>query len=336
MRMHLFMALAVPFSGGVTASAFELGWPVDCVIGKTCVIQNYLDSDPGPAALDYRCGGETYQGHNGVDIRIPSLRAMGDGINVLAAAAGRVVRMRDDMPDHGADPAANARADVGNRQCGNGVAIDHGDGWETQYCHMRQGSIIVRPGESVVAGAPLGHIGLSGDTVFPHVHLSVRHNGRIVDPFDPEKNAMRAAACTPATPPANLWNAATARQLAYRSAETLNVGFATGRITMADVESGRLDAKVLPADVPALVFFGRAIHLLKGDRQRVALLGPDGAVLAQSETEPVEREKAQVFAFAGKSRAGRDWPMGTYTGRYTILRNADTVASAVGSVEIKE
>ena len=31
----------------------ELVLPVDCVLGATCEIQNYVDRDPGPGARDY-------------------------------------------------------------------------------------------------------------------------------------------------------------------------------------------------------------------------------------------------------------------------------------------
>jgi murein DD-endopeptidase len=32
------------------------------------------------------------------------------------------------------------------------VVIDHGGGWETQYCHLREGSVLVRPDETLDAG----------------------------------------------------------------------------------------------------------------------------------------------------------------------------------------
>lgn len=331
---RLLSTLLPLLAGPGAASAFELAWPADCVAGKTCVIQNYLDDASGPAVHDYQCGAETYDGHDGIDIRVPTLRAMTNGVRVLAAAPGKVARLRDGEPDHGASERENVV--VANRECGNGMVIDHGDGWETQYCHMKQGSLLVRPGDTVAAGAPLGQIGLSGNTVFPHVHLSVRRNGRTVNPFDPDGTAAVAGTCTPASQSKSLWDAATAKLVAYRQAEVLNVGFATGAMDMGDVESGRLDDRTLPASAPALVFFGRAIHLQKGDSQRLELRAPDGSVLAESETEPVERDKAQVFAFAGKKRSTGTWQAGTYTGRYTVLRGGTVIASADATLAIKD
>ena len=61
--------------------------------------------------------------------------------------------------------------------------IEHGEGWTTQYCHMRQGSVRVRKGDRVAAGAPLGFVGLSGGSEFPHLHIVARHDDRVVDPF---------------------------------------------------------------------------------------------------------------------------------------------------------
>ena len=59
------------------------------------------------------------------------------------------------------------------------MLIDHGGGWRTQYCHMRQGSVRVRKGDRVRDRQRLGTIGLSGKTEFPHLHLSVRFRGKV-------------------------------------------------------------------------------------------------------------------------------------------------------------
>ena len=43
----------------------------------------------------------------------------------------------------------------------------------------------MKVGDNVQVGDVLGKIGLSGRTQFPHVHVSVRHNGTCIDPFAP-------------------------------------------------------------------------------------------------------------------------------------------------------
>ena len=72
---------------------------------------------------------------------------------------------------------AGSRTTSRDRNCGNGVVIRHADGWETQYCHLRRGSVQVAEGDRVEAGEPLGLVGMSGEANFPHVHLSVRRDG---------------------------------------------------------------------------------------------------------------------------------------------------------------
>ena len=82
-----------------TAQAIELGLPIDCDVGRDCVIQHYVDHDSSSKARDYRCGTLTYDGHNGTDFRLPNLAARRAGVSVLAAADGQIVRRRDGMPD---------------------------------------------------------------------------------------------------------------------------------------------------------------------------------------------------------------------------------------------
>ena len=90
------------------------------------------------------------------------------------------------------------------RDCGNGVVIDHDDGWQTQYCHLRRGSVGVTRGQAVARGDRLGVVGMSGRTQFPHLHLSVRRDGAVIDPFAPSDPPR----CTDAaqTAPAPLWS----------------------------------------------------------------------------------------------------------------------------------
>jgi len=63
------------------------------------------------------------------------------------------------------------RERVKGKECGNGVVITHGDGYETQLCHLKQASIIVQKGDQVKKGDILGFVGTSGASEFPHVHF---------------------------------------------------------------------------------------------------------------------------------------------------------------------
>jgi murein DD-endopeptidase MepM/ murein hydrolase activator NlpD len=38
---------------------------------------------------------------------------------------------------------------------------------------MKPGSVIVRPGDRVPQGQPVGRIGFAGDSIFPHLHYSL-------------------------------------------------------------------------------------------------------------------------------------------------------------------
>lgn len=138
-------------SGSAWAIAFTM--PIQCEYGRTCFIQNYVDDDASANASDYHCGSLTYDRHKGTDFRLTDFSAMARGVDVLAAADGKVLRLRNDAPDTGMDAGRDA---IGNRECGNGLVIAHAQGFETQYCNMKQGSIPMHAGDTVKAGDVLG------------------------------------------------------------------------------------------------------------------------------------------------------------------------------------
>lgn len=288
----------------------ELVLPVDCVLGQTCEIQNYVDRDPGAGAQDYFCASRSYQDHNGVDFRIPDLAAQRTGVAVLAAAPGVVSRLRDGVADVSVKTIGLAAVD--GTECGNGVVVDHGDGWETQYCHLAQGSLVVDQGETVAAGQPLAQIGLSGQTEYPHLHFTVRKDGAIVDPFAPGADASLCEAR------GALWSQAAGDRMVYRRGAVLNTGFASGAVSMEAVE----EAAIAPAarSAPALVAYVRAIGLEAGDVQHLKVTGPDGAVVAETRIDPLDRAKAQYLLYAGRRTPPEGWPPGTYRARYWVER----------------
>jgi murein DD-endopeptidase MepM/ murein hydrolase activator NlpD len=305
---------------------FRLALPLDCTFGETCFIQQYFDHDPSSGIEDYRGGTMTYDGHDGVDLRVPTMAAQREGVAVLAAAAGIVKATRDGVAD------VNVRAiglqSVAGRECGNGVVISHDGGWETQYCHMARGSVRVRDGERVEAGTPLGLVGLSGQTEFPHLHFSVRHLDAMVDPF-----AARPSDGRNAVPP--LWSDAAAEALAYHSPTLINFGFADEVVSLRDVELGRAGLRRPGADSPVLVAFIRAIGLKAEDVQTFTLKGPGGDVLVQSESPPLTGNMAERFMFVGKRKPSAEWPRGTYEAEFEIRRDGATALSRHFSFDLE-
>lgn len=301
--------LASPALTRAAASPPKLAFPMACVPGRSCEIQHYVDRDPGPGVRDYRCGVQTYEGHNGIDIRVPDMAAQRRGVDVLAAAPGRVSRLRDGVADISIRaPGAPA---VANQECGNGVVVDHGDGWETQYCHMARGSLRVKQGDAVVAGAPLGRVGLSGNTEFPHLHFTVRRAGVVVDPFAPTPGAACGVQ-------AGLWTAQAQGAMTYRQGAVLNAGFATGPVSLEQAETGEIAAPGRTA--PWMVIYVRSIGLQAGDETEMDLRGPDGASLAHARARPLDRWKATWLSLIGKRTPAGGWPPGVYVADYKVWR----------------
>jgi len=297
----------------------SLGLPIRCTPGKDCWVANYVDVDPSKGVQDYRCGPETYDGHKGTDIAIRDLAAMRAGVPVLAAAPGVVIGMRDGMADVDVRKIGGRKALKG-MDCGNGVLIRHADGWSTQYCHMRKGSVTVRSGDKVAAGQQLGLVGLSGRTVFPHVHMTVRHGKTVVDPFI---GLSRNRDCGPGPHP--LWKNDIMAELPYKTATLYHVGFAGSKPSLDDIRSGRLDADVLPRDAPALYIWVEAFWARPGDTILFTVTAPDGGDLYRAEQE-FETDKKIVGGrttfVGGRERGPELWPVGTYRGEVRLVRDS--------------
>lgn len=181
-----FMGIGL-FWGGAWAyadcssSELNLRWPMGGVDGRDWVINNYVDLDPTPGLRDFRNNvgnlAKTYDGHNGIDIDLPSFRTMDSGATAWAAEAGTVIEVQSDSFDR------NMEAPSG---CGpwNHVYIRHANGFTTWYGHLKRNGIVVKVGDVVEAGATLGLIGSSGCSSTAHLHFEVRDcDNKVVDPF---------------------------------------------------------------------------------------------------------------------------------------------------------
>lgn len=309
--------VALPASG-----APLLEHPVDCTLGQDCYIQNYVDVDPSENWSDFACGRLSYDGHKGTDFALHTLADMRRGVDVLSAAPGRVSGTRDGMKDMliTKDPPPEIRG----KECGNGVAVDHGDGWITQYCHMKQGSIAVAKGDFVEAGTKLGQVGLSGKTQFPHLHMSLRHNGQVVDPFAPKG--------TNGFCDTHLENALWADNPGYVPGGLLRIGFNDKMPLFDEVKTGEAGAYPITAEAQALVLFAQGFGSQKGDEVSFTITGPEGFNV--SHVAVLEKTQAHYFRAAGKRRPHDGWAPGSYLGKVSLIRNGKTVSYMEQSLQI--
>lgn len=298
---------------GVAGPVLEI--PIACDMTRDCSIQKYVDRDPGPGRLDYRCGMLTTDGHGGTDFRLRRFPDLGRDVAVLAAAPGRVVRTRDGMPDASvADPDAEP---IGERLAGNAVVVDHGDGWETQYSHLKQGSLQVRPGDRVAAGTRLGTVGMSGNAEYPHLHFDLRHNGQKVDPFA----AATAGGCGPAG--SSLWSAAARSALDYRPTLVLSAGFAASSVE-APTAFRNVSPPLRLTDPSALILWGNVSGVQAGDVEKFRVLAPKGGVMLERES-PIIVSRLHWIGFAGLRRPAEGWQSGIYIGVYQLVRGGKVI-----------
>jgi LysM repeat protein len=112
---------------------------------------------PSAGKVISRFGPRSGRMHSGTDIK------MEKGDTVYAVFHGTVSR---------------ARSYYGY---GNMVALNHGGTLETSYAHLS--SFLVKPGEHVRKGQPVGLAGSTGRATTTHLHFEIRDGNK---PFDPE------------------------------------------------------------------------------------------------------------------------------------------------------
>ena len=304
----------LPPSGLLAADPSSFSLPIRCEPGKNCWIANYVDIDAANGkVLDQACGVATYDGHRGTDFAIADLSVMRSGVPVLAAAEGTVVGIRDGVSDAAVN-SDEARTAVRNRECGNGVRIDHGNGWFTQYCHMRKGSIAVHTGDSVARGQRIGLVGISGLAEFPHVHFQIERDGKVIDPF---VGAAPGTACGREHP---LWDTAAEKTLSYEPTAIYNAGFAGTTPRVVDARDGRYRDAAIDAHSDGLVLWAEMYWVREGDRVTLTIRSPKGTVM-HTRTVPIERAQARRFVYSGLRRKVEPWPAGEYAGEITLERS---------------
>jgi hypothetical protein len=317
---HLTKALALMclwLSPATAQDLPSLTFPVECSLGETCFLQQFVDRDPGPGARDYTCGPQSYDGHTGTDIRTADLAAMARGVAVIAAADGVVRALRDGVPDAGTAAMAPGQG------CGNGVVLTHPNGWETQYCHLMEGSIPVTVGMQVAAGDRLGLIGYSGRTEFPHLEFLLRRDGQIVDPFAPSA----LAGCGDDT--GALWSQA----LDHTGGGILSAGFSPTIPEFGAIKAGSAGTDTLATRADALVLWGYVHSARVGDVLALRITDATGQEVHSAEVT-LDRTQAELFRAIGRRTPAGGWPPGRYTGDLRLIRGGAEIDRQTTTVTV--
>jgi murein DD-endopeptidase MepM/ murein hydrolase activator NlpD len=150
--------------------------PLDACGDGCSVVTTYFDHG---GSRDWACGSLTTPDHEGTDFAlIGDFTAQDQGRDVVAAADGIVVATHDGEFDR-----CRTGDCGGDNGLGNFVIIAHSDHSASVYGHLRNGSLVVAPGEHVTCGRVIAQVGSSGHSTGPHLHFEWRVDGRPRDPF---------------------------------------------------------------------------------------------------------------------------------------------------------
>lgn len=317
----LILIFFLPFaalSAEEESPAVRFRLPVKCTYGTDCWVLNTVDHSPDAdgKAMDSACLTRTYDGHKGTDIAIVDEAALARGVDVLAARGGTVLRLRDGEEDRFPNAQQLEETRKANKDCGNAVLIDHGNGWQTMSCHMKKGSIAVKQGQKINAGDKIGQVGLSGYTQFPHLHLGIIHNGKVIDPFT---GTSSEDPCGTGGSP--LW---ADEYIQYQDLAIAGSGFADKAPAMANLERDMAGLKNIKSrEAGALVFYAVLLGAREGDKIELSITGPDKKIFAKREVVQ-DKTRARQMVFVGRKTDQVQLPDGPYVGQIVITRGEKT------------
>jgi len=147
-------------------------------------VSAYVDHDVNPdSVVDFACSDLSYDtptyNHQGTDYAAYPFgwHSMDENrIEVIAAEGGVIVYKENGHFDE------NCTA---NNLTANMIIVEHPNGTQTWYAHLKDGSLTSKVvGDSVATGEYLGVIGSSGNSTGPHLHFEVRNAaGDVIDPY---------------------------------------------------------------------------------------------------------------------------------------------------------
>lgn len=298
-----------------TTKAFELQFPVSCQIMGDCWVTNLVDlRGNNNQNEDYMCGKKSTNNSNSTHISLRNPSQTSRNYAVIAAEDGIIKTARN----------------VGGF-CGYRIVIDHGNGWETSYCHLKPKTIIVNEGDAVKQGQIIGALGMSGQANWPHLSFAVIRNGMIFDPYSGRSN-IEGCTTTNLSP---LWKDNISPP--YEPAHLTGIGFTIGYPTDPQIIHGMDPAAEISSKTTQIALWGMMMNILKGDDIHMQILNPYGEIY--NETHIIAKANRDYYPiYYSVNRKNMLWDLGHYIGKITITRNVNGKKITAGkftTVEIR-
>lgn len=324
--LALFLAL-IPLTA-IAQTSPQFAFPIDCILGQDCWVINYVDTDPHPkSARDFTCGNKTSEGHKGTAIAIRSRLEMQKGVNVMAAMDGKILRIRDGEDDL---PKTNEQYQAirdANKDCGNGIIIEHDNNTQSFYCHLKKGSINVKPGDEIKQGDIIAQIGQSGYSEFPQLHITMIQDGAHIDPFT--ANFINDG-CGKATD--NMWEP----DITYEPYSVFDGGFSDKTPDFKAIEKGQSHPKTLSTNSKSLIYWAGFYHATKGDTFTLTITDPSGNVVIERKHIIEKSRKLPSYFYTGRKLNGKALTPGTYTGTITYQKGSYPPKTFTHTVKVEE
>ncbi len=327
----IWAVLAVLFLAGGAALAEEPVFPLSCIPGQTCWIIGYPDLNATPGvAQDYACGPGADDGDVFLHLAIKDVSKIPMNIAVFAINDGVVKDASDGLDDLVAESKRALPRGISN--CGNGILIDHGGGVRSAYCHLKKGSIAVKPGQKVQRGDIIGAAGQSGVALWPQLAFSIRKGGFFVDPI----TGMTTAEGCGQKPDPQV--ATPAQFLEYQPAAITTLGFSNAEMSEGLMALGKAPIFTqLSREEPAINLYGMIVGLRARDRVEIRIRDPRGRTFF-TESYTAQEDTLRAPINAGRQRGYIGWRQGMYTGEVSVTRSIqqkDYVVSRAVTVKVE-
>ncbi len=320
--IHIILFFILLLSPTLTnAQTPKLAFPLDCTLNKDCFTATYMDMDAKDNTYqDFTCGRKTYDAHKGTDFAIRSRIEMDKGVNVLAAANGTILRTRDGADDNPKTMDEYTAIRKANKDCGNGIIIQHKDNLQTFYCHLKQGSIQVKQGDTVKTGQPIAQIGQSGFSEFPHLHFTVIKDNKHTDPFTGTSANQGCGVLKN-----SLWET----PLFYEPFTLYDGGFITASTPdFTTIKAGTyIHPTTLKANAEALIYWIALYHRVAGDEIRMTIRDPQNQIIGTRNITIETNKKRPTIFYTGR-KLSKPLSNGIYTATTTFTRTKNGIRSA--------